>query len=153
MNMRGDRAPQVANPRRTRGGEENMSRGGDPGEWRTCPAKQRRCVVNNSCVELTLDHVEQGNLGSNMWQGSLIHTTQGETMVNDISRVIILQNAQKDNHSTFMGVYVIKDQMRMDKEWEIPSAQHTRVLDVINTFKLGFMEFDGMVHRDFPMRK
>jgi hypothetical protein len=74
-------------------------------------------------------------------------------MVNDISRVIMLQNAQKDSPSVFVGVYVIKDQMRMDKVREIPPAQHTRLLDVSNTFKLGFMEFDGMVHRDFPTRK
>jgi hypothetical protein len=63
MNRRGARAPQVANPRRTRGGEANMSRGGDPGEWRTRPAKRRRCVVSNAGVELALDHVEQGSLG------------------------------------------------------------------------------------------
>jgi hypothetical protein len=154
VNRRGARAPQVASSRKTKGGEQaNMSGGGDPGDWRTRPTKRRSRVVSRAGEEIALKHVEQGSIGTSRWQGRSRHIAQGEVAVNDISRVIMMRKAQMDSPSTFVGVYVTKDQKRMDKVREIPAAQLTRLLDVNNTSKLGFMEFDGTVHREFPTRK
>jgi hypothetical protein len=63
------------------------------------------------------------------------------------------QKAQMDSPSTFMGVYVTKDQKRMDKVREIPATQLTHHLDVSNTSKPGIMEIDGTVHREIPTSK
>jgi hypothetical protein len=61
VNRRGAWAPQVASPRKTKGGKQaNMSGGGDPGDWRTRPAKWRSRVDNRAGGELALKHVEQG---------------------------------------------------------------------------------------------
>jgi hypothetical protein len=130
-----------------------MSGGGDPGDWRTRPAKRRSRVVSRAGEELALKHVEQGNIGTSRWQGRSRHIAQGEVVANVISRVIMKWKAQMDSPSTFMGVYVTKDQKRMDKVREIPAAQLTHLLDVNNTSKLRFMEFDGTVHMEIPTRK
>jgi hypothetical protein len=102
VNKRGAWAPQVASSRKTKWGENaNMSGGGDPGYWRTCPAKQRSRVVGRAGEDLSLKHVKQGIIGTSMWQGRSRHITQGELETNDISRVIMKWKAQMNSPSSW----------------------------------------------------
>jgi hypothetical protein len=149
VNRRGAWAPRVASPRKTTGSKQgNTSGGGDLGDWRTCTSRWRSHVDSRTSGELALKHVEQGSIGTRRWQGRSSHIAQGEVVANGISSVIMKRKARMARPPVFVGVYVTKDQKRMDKVQEIPAAQLTRHLNVNNTSKLGIMEIDGTVHKE-----
>jgi hypothetical protein len=74
-------------------------------------------------------------------------------VANKISSLIMKQKAQMAHPSAFVGVYVTKDQKRMDKVREIPATQLTHHFDVSNTSKPRIMEIDGTVHREILASK
>jgi hypothetical protein len=152
MNMRGAWATQVASPRKTKGTEQENMRGcGDPEDWRTCPTKWRSRIDNRASGDLALKNMEQENIGMRRWQGRSRHIAQGEVVANGISSVIIKRKAQMVNPSVFVGFFITKDQKRMDKIREIPTAQLTRLLDVNNASNPEIMEINGTVHREILM--